>query len=90
MHTMGEERDMFAGLGWENDIRSLGDLHVPFNLLLEYDIGAGNQNSDDYDLTSFSQFIQAWRWRMYEHKQYVKKWEEASECVGEWHHKMHE
>ena len=28
---MGEERDMFAGLGWEKEIRSLGDPHVPFN-----------------------------------------------------------
>ena len=31
MHIMGEERDMFAGLGWEKGIRSLGDPHVPFN-----------------------------------------------------------
>jgi hypothetical protein len=27
---MGEEIDMFAGLGWEKEIRSLGDPHVPF------------------------------------------------------------
>jgi hypothetical protein len=30
MQTMGEERDMFSGLGWEKEIRSLGDPHVPF------------------------------------------------------------
>ena len=42
MHTMGEERKMFVGLGWENEIRSLGDPDVPFILLPERDICAGN------------------------------------------------
>ena len=28
---MGEERDMFEGLGWDKEIVSLGDPHVPFN-----------------------------------------------------------
>ena len=51
---MGEERDMFAGLGWEKEIRSLGDPHVPLNPSLEYNIGVGNQHSDDYELTPFS------------------------------------
>ena len=27
-HTMGEERDMFAGLRWEKEIKILEDLHV--------------------------------------------------------------
>ena len=31
MHTLGEEKDMFAGLGWKKDIRSSGDPNVPFN-----------------------------------------------------------
>jgi len=30
MHTMGEERDMFAGLEWKKEIKSLEDLHVLF------------------------------------------------------------
>jgi hypothetical protein len=73
MHTMGEERDMFAGLGWEKEIRSLRDPHVLFNPSPEHDIGAGNQYSDDYELIPFSQSTQAWRWRMHkEQKQYTK------------------
>ena len=39
MHTMGEERDMFADLGWEKEIRSLGDPYVPFNPSPKHDIG---------------------------------------------------
>lgn len=31
MHTMGEEIDMFAGLGWEKKIRSL-EIHMLFLL----------------------------------------------------------
>ena len=73
MHTMGEERDMFAGLGWEKEIRSLGDPHVPFNSSPEHDIGATNRYSDDYELTPFSQSTQPWRWMMQgEQKRYVK------------------
>ena len=66
MHTMGEEIKMFVGLGWEKNIRSLGDPDVPFILSPECDIRAGNQCSDDYKLTSFSQSTQARRWRMQE------------------------
>ena len=51
MHTMGDGRDMFASLGWEKEIRSLGDPHVPFNSSSEHDIGAPNRYSDDYELT---------------------------------------
>ena len=64
MHTMGEERHMFAGLEWENEIRSLGYSHVPFNSSSEHNIGAGNQYSDKYELTPFSQSTQTWRWKM--------------------------
>ena len=64
MHKMGEERDMFAGLGWEKEIRGLGDPHVPFNPSPEHDIGVGNRYSDDYKLTPFLQSTQAWRWRV--------------------------
>ena len=54
MHTMGVERKTFVGLGWENEIRSLGDPDVPFIPSSERDIRAENQYSDDYDLTPFS------------------------------------
>ena len=71
---MGEERKTFVGLGWENEIRSLGDPDVPFIPSPERDIRAGNQCSDDYDLTPFSQSTQARRWRMQEEqKQNTKK-----------------
>ena len=60
---MGEERDMFAGLGWEKEIRSLGDPHVPFNPLPEYDTGVANRYSDDYKMTPFFKSTQAWRWK---------------------------
>jgi hypothetical protein len=52
---MGDERDMFAGLGWEKEIRSLADPHIPVNLSPEFSFAAGNRSSDDYDLTPFSQ-----------------------------------
>jgi hypothetical protein len=61
---MGEERDMFVGLGWEKVIKSLGYPHVPFNPSPEHDIGVGNQFNDDYEQTSFLQLTQAWRWKM--------------------------
>ena len=35
--------------------------HVPFYPLPELDIGIENQYSDDYELTPFLQFTQAWR-----------------------------
>ena len=54
----GDERDMFVGLGWEKEIRSLENFHVLFNLSLEYDIGVVNQHSNDYKMTSFLQFTQ--------------------------------
>ena len=73
MHTMEEERDMFAGLGWKKEIRNLGDPHVPFNPSPEHDIDAANRYSDDYKLTPYSQSTQARRWRMQkEQKQYAK------------------
>jgi hypothetical protein len=64
MHTMGEKRNIFASLGCEKKIRSLGDPHVHFNLSPKHDVGATNQYSDDYEMTLFSQSTQAWRWRM--------------------------
>ena len=71
---MGDERDMFARLGWEKKIRSLGDPHIPFNPSPEFEFAIGNQGSDDYELTLFSQSTQAWRWRVQEkQKKYENK-----------------
>jgi len=79
---MGDERDMFVGLGWEKEIRSLGDLHIFFNPSPEFEFVAGNRGSDDYELTPFLQFIQTWRWRVQkEQKQYEKK--KTGRCAGE-------
>ena len=33
-------------LGWKNEIRSLGDPHVPFNPSLEHDKSVANQYGD--------------------------------------------
>ena len=78
---MGEKKDMFAGLGWEKKIRSLGDPNIPVNSSPEFEFRFGNRGSDDYELTPFSQFTQAWRWRVQEEqKQYEKK--KAGRCVG--------
>ena len=66
MHTMGDKRDIFAGLGWEKETRSLGDPHVPFNLLPECDIGVAKRYNNDYEMTSFLHSTQAWRWKVEE------------------------
>ena len=73
MHTMGEKRDMFVGLRWKNEIKRLGKPHALLNPFPEHDIGAGKQNSNDFDLTPFLQSTQAWRWRIQEEqKSYAK------------------
>ena len=73
MHTMGEIRDMFVGLGWEKENRISRDPHILFITLPEHDIGAGNQCGDDYELIPFLQSTKVWRWRMQEEqKQYAK------------------
>jgi hypothetical protein len=58
MHTLGEERDMFAGLGWKKKMKSLGDHHDPYTPSPEHDICVGNLCSDDYELTPFLLFTQ--------------------------------
>jgi hypothetical protein len=58
---MENESDVFAGLGWEKDITSLGDPHILFTPSPEHDKGAGNQCNDDYELTPSLQFTQVWR-----------------------------
>jgi hypothetical protein len=56
---MGDERHMFAGLGREKEIRSLGDPHIPFNPSPEFEFAAGNRSSDDHKLTPFLESTQA-------------------------------
>jgi hypothetical protein len=52
---MGDERDMFAGLRWDKEIRNLADPHISFNSSPEFEFADGNRSSDDYDLTPFLQ-----------------------------------
>ena len=52
---------MFVGLGWEKEIKSLRDPHVPFNSSPKHNICIVNRYSDDYEMTQFLQFTQAWR-----------------------------
>ena len=51
---MGDERDLFARLGWEKEIRSLRDPHISFNPLPKFEFAAGNRDSDDHELTPYS------------------------------------
>ena len=44
---MGDERNMFVDLGWEEKTRSLRDPHVSFNPSPEHDIGVANPYSDN-------------------------------------------
>ena len=69
---MEKKTDMFAGLRWEKEIRSLGDPHISFNSSPEFEFRPRNRGSDVYELTPFSQSTQAWRWRVQEkNKQYA-------------------
>ena len=70
---MGNERDMFVGLGWEKEIRSLGDPHIPFNSSPEFGFAARNRSSDDYELTPFLQSTQTWRWWVQEEQKHYEK-----------------
>ena len=38
---MGDERDMFIGLGWEKKIKNLEDPHIPFNPSPKFEFVAG-------------------------------------------------
>jgi len=66
---MGEERDMFEGLGWDEEIVSLGDPHTPFTPSLKRErneSSAIEQFRDEYICTPFSQSTQAWKSRVEE------------------------
>jgi hypothetical protein len=66
MNRMGETRDMFWNLGYDDEIVNLGEPHVPFNPSSERERDerfAINQFRDDYVITPFLQSIQVWRMR---------------------------
>ena len=61
-----DERDPFAGLGWEVEIVRLADLHTPFNPSLEHGVSGAKRFRDDYEITPFSQSTQAWKSKLEE------------------------
>ena len=69
-----EEKDLFEVLGWEAEIVRVADPQVPFNPLSEREVSAAKQYRDDYEMTSFLQSTQAWKWREEEEQQqYVEQ-----------------
>ena len=70
---MAEKRDMFAGIGWEKEIPSLGDPHILVHSSPEFEFRPRNRASDDYDMILFSQSTQAWRWRVQEEQSQYEK-----------------
>jgi len=76
---MEEERDVFKGLGWDEEIISLGDIHIPFNPSPEREV---NEKSvverfcDEYVCPPFSQSRQTCSWRVEEEEEgqrYIEK-----------------
>ena len=74
---------MFAGLGWEKEIRSLGDPHISVNSSPEFEFRPEKRGSDDYELTPFSQATQAWSWRVQEEQKQYEKNEKNQDDVSE-------
>ena len=70
-----DERDPFAGLGWEVEIMRLADPHTPFNPSPERGVSGAKRFRDDYEITPFSQSTQAWKSRLEEEdrQQHVKR-----------------
>ena len=83
MDRMGEEKDIFEGLGWDKEIVSLGDPRVPFNPSPERERSAAKRYRDDYEMTPFSQSTQAWKWRVEEEERqrYVDKFKMKADMV---------
>ena len=62
MNRMGEPRDLFEGLGCDDEIANLGEPHVPFNPSPERERDERSDIErfrDDYVMIPFSQFTQA-------------------------------
>ena len=79
MDRMGEKRDMFEGLGCDEEIENLGEPHIPFNPSPERERderSARDRFRDDYVMTPFSQSTQAWKLRAEEdQRRYAVKFE---------------
>ena len=55
---------MFDGLGWDEEIVSLEDPHIPFNPMPKRERNeksAAERFCDEYVMTPFSQSTQAWK-----------------------------
>jgi hypothetical protein len=66
---MGEERDVFKGLGWDEEIVSLADPHIPFNPSPERDVNekrATDRFCDEYVCPPFSQSTRTCLWTVEE------------------------
>jgi len=66
MDRMGVMRDMFKGLGCDEEIANLDESYIPFNPSPERERderSVRDRFHDDYVMTSFSQSIQAWKLR---------------------------
>ena len=80
-----EEDDPFEGLGWGADIVRLADPHIPFNPAQEHGVSGVKRYRDDYELTPFSQSIQAWKLRVEkeEQQQYAERLRMRADRVQE-------
>ena len=78
-----DERDPFARLGWEVEIMRLADPHTPFNPSPKHWVSGAKRFHDDYEITPFSQSIQAWKSRLEEEdrQRHVKRIKMRSEKV---------
>ena len=81
-----DERDPFAGLGWEVEIVRLADPHTPFNPSPERGVSGAKRFRDDYEITPFSQSTQAWKSRLEEEdrQRHVKRIKMRPEKVQKW------
>jgi len=69
---MGEERDVFKGLGWDEEIVSLVDPHIPFKPSPERDVNekrATDRFGDEYVCPPFSQSSQTCLWTVEEEEE---------------------
>ena len=78
-----DEKDLFAGLGWEVEIVRLVGPHIPFNPSPERRVSGAKRFRDDYEIMPFSQSTQAWKSRLEEkdRQRYVEQIKMRSEKV---------
>ena len=92
MDRMGEKRDMFEGLGCDEEIENLGEPDIPFNPSPERERderSARDRFRDEYVITPFLQSTQVWRMRAEEdQRRYADNFEidavenDNTQCVG--------